>query len=202
MNSALFLAADFLERASNPSYGPEINEEYALRWVTLRETGDPVKGLNLAELGRSDLDALSPQAWLWLASSLEDQDPEFPISFAESLFTTSTDPVIRLAVADSMLRHPHLARRYSEAGETLISQPPNWARDRLLSLLEKDDQGNGLTEMTLILLQVGNKPALTLLRGLRRQRREAVDPIVNELAKRINENPSALLRRLGLSDDE
>jgi hypothetical protein len=47
MKTTLLLAADFLERASDPSFGPEINEEYALRWAMMRQAGDPVRELGI-----------------------------------------------------------------------------------------------------------------------------------------------------------
>ena len=117
INSGLFLAADFLERASDPSLGHEINEGQALRWAALLETENPVNGLDLAELGPSDIEALSLQAWLWLASSLGDREPELPTKFAEHLFAAATDPITRLFIANSILRHPRLAGRYLDATE-------------------------------------------------------------------------------------
>jgi len=44
------------------AFGDEaINDEYTLRWLTIRASGDPVEALNVAELGPNDIDALSPR---------------------------------------------------------------------------------------------------------------------------------------------
>jgi hypothetical protein len=202
MKTTLLLAADFLERASDPSFGPEINEEYALRWAMMRQAGDPVRELGLAELAPDDADTLSLPAWLWIASSLGDKDPELSTKFVESLFVSSRDPVLRLSIADAVLRHPGLARRYAEVGKSISDQPQSWARDRIALLLDQDDkEGNGLREMTMILLQVDNRPALRLLSWLRRQRPDVVDPIITSLANRLNEETEVVRRRLGLTDE-
>src|SRR4051812_24190091 len=106
MNSALRLASDFIERAGNPEFGLEANEEYTLKWALLRQIGNPVADLNIKELSPKDLDALSPEAWFWLGSSLIDDDPELPASLIDALFQVTFDPVYRLRVADMSLRHP------------------------------------------------------------------------------------------------
>jgi len=76
MNSALALASEFIERAANPSFGVEVNEEYALRWALLRQTGNPITELRVGEFAPEDLDILSLDAWIWLGSTLTDGDPE------------------------------------------------------------------------------------------------------------------------------
>jgi len=169
VNTTLLLASDFIERAASAHYGGAINDEYTLRWLMLRADGDPVRALNIAELGQNDIDALSPEAWLWLGSNLGANDPELPTPLVEALFTATDDPVYRLQVADISLRHPALSERYSGPPRPLVDAPPSWGRERLIQLTSGEGDRHGLIEMTAILLQIGNKPALRLLNGLRRR---------------------------------
>jgi hypothetical protein len=200
VNSSLVLASEFIERAANPAFGLEVNEEYALRWAILRQTGDPVSDLQIGELTPHDLDALSLDAWFWLGSTLTDGDPELPAAVIDHLFQLTADPVHRLKVADMSLRHPRLSERYSVSSRSFSELPPTWARDRLLDLLSREDaEGDGLVEMTAILLQIANKPSLRLLGTLRHTRRMVVDGTIEQLAA-PEISVAAVVRRLGLEE--
>src|SRR4051794_35045976 len=95
VNSSLALASDFIERAANPAFGLDVNDEYALRWAVMRQTADPIQDLRITELKPEDIEALSPDAWFWLGSSLTVNDPELPIAFVDALFQASADEIYR-----------------------------------------------------------------------------------------------------------
>lgn len=200
MTAGLVLAADFIERAADPAYGAETNELYGLRWAMLAKERHPAF-LGLAELRPEDSGLLSAGAWLWLATSLGEADPELPPEFAESLFETEEDLVFRLRLADAFLHHPALARRYEGENWPLEAQPRGWARDRLLRLIEKSDAVGAIEEMALILMQVANKPALALLRGLYLRRRQQVGELVQQVAQRSGDEPERLRALFGLRDE-
>jgi hypothetical protein len=202
VNVTLRLASDFIERAASAGYGVPINEEYTLRWLMLRADGDVMRALNVAELGPNDVDTLSPEAWVWLGASLGGNDPELPAALMEALFTATDDPIYRLRIADVALRHPSLSERYSRFFPSLFEAPPSWPRDRLLRLGDKEGERDGLAEMITILLQVGNKPSLRLLNGLRRRTPAVVDETLRALTGREGEALADLLRSLGLVDLE
>ncbi len=200
MNSSLALASDFIERAANPAFGLDVNEEYALRWEVLRKTADPVPDLRLNELKPEDIELLSPDGWFWFGSSLTPNDPELPTTFVEALFQSTDDEVYRLKVADMSLRHPGLSLRYADARGTLRDMPPSWAKDRLQRLTFDSRLGPaGLREMTSILLQVANKPSLLLLGGLRRDQPRLVDGVIERLPW-VGSELGAVLQRLGFED--
>jgi hypothetical protein len=202
MNVTLRLATDFIERAANANYGSAVNEEYALRWLMLRSDGDVMRALNIAELGPQDIDVLSLDSWLWLGANLGGNDPELPSSLVEALFTATEDPVYRLRIADVSLRHPSLSERYLKSAPSLLEAPPSWGRDRLIRLNGGDGDRNGLIEMSAILLQIGNQPALRLLSGLRREAPDVVEETLTSLTGREGEALSRLLFDLGLADPE
>jgi hypothetical protein len=200
MNMTLLLACDFIERAASADYSGATNDEYTLRWLMLRAGGDPVRALNIVELGPNDIDALSLEAWLWLGGNLGEKDPELPAPLVEALFMATEDLVYRLRVADVSLRHPALNRRYSGLPRPLADTPASWGRDRLIRLISGAGDRNGLVEMAAILLQVGNKAALQLLNGLRRQARDVVDETLATVTGRQEGSLLELISQLGLND--
>jgi hypothetical protein len=200
MNSSLTLASEFIERAANPAFGLDVNEEYALRWAVMRQTADPLPNLQINELKAEDIEVLSSDAWFWLGSSLTANDPELPADLVEALFQSTDDEVYRLKVADMSLRHPGLSTRYAIPRRALGEMPSSWARGRLQRLFSDADFGHaGLTEMTSILLQVANKPALLLLGALRRDRQSLVDGVIERLPG-VGSDVAAVVQRLGLED--
>ena len=203
MRAALLLAADFIERAARSDFGDAINDEYALRWTMLRTESDPVRALDIAELNGSDVEALSPDAWLWLGAQLGPDDPELPGSLIDALFAMTDDMILRLRVVDMTLRHPALALRLARGGRTLAELPQSWVRDRLLHLTrEASVDANELAEMTLILLQVANKPALRLLGALRLAAPQIVEGRLSAMTGREGPALDALLAALGLTDGD
>jgi len=69
-------------------------------------------------------------------------------------------------------------------------------------LIESDDaEANGLKEMVLILVQIGNEPSLRLLSAIDRERGDTVRSILEGLAARIGISITELRRRLTLSED-
>lgn len=195
----MILASEFIERAAGSDFGKAVNDEYALRWAMLRAESDPVRALDVAELGPDDLEVLSPEGWLWLGAQLGSSDPELPSALVEALFTATEDPVLRLLVADTSLRHPAFAARMLSGGPTLADLPPSWARDRLTRLSRATGDRDGLVEMTTILLQIANKPALRLLGALRRGVPQLVEETVGTITGRQGPALDDLLGQLGIS---
>jgi len=65
MSTTLALAADFIERMSNPAYGIRTNEEYALRFAMLLDS-EQFGSLMIHEAKElSAIDTLTPHGWLW-----------------------------------------------------------------------------------------------------------------------------------------
>lgn len=65
MSSLLELAADFLDRMTNPAFGADANEEYTLRFSALL-SGDAGERLRSEAAQLQSADALTPHAWAWL----------------------------------------------------------------------------------------------------------------------------------------
>lgn len=201
MNTALQLASDFIERAGNHAFGQEINEEYVLRWERLKLSGTPIATLGIADLSREDIGVLSLDAWLWLGSTLGVDDPEYPAPFVDALFKSTDDPIQRLRVADMSLRHPALAQRYAQLGEpqSLDECPQSWVKSWLLALTrQQEPMEGGIEEMAVLLLQVGNHPALRLLRALRRTRTDMVDGVIRTMRGISEDNFADFINRLRL----
>jgi hypothetical protein len=206
MSLFLILAADFIERASDPAQGPEVNDDHAMRWAVAREERDAVLELGLGKLGPEDVELLSPPAWLWLTGALREQDPELPYRLADALYDASEDPLFRLSFADAMLRHPRIRSEEERWAVGLEDQPQSWMRDKILRLLEdakgdKEDGDERVREIATILLQVSNAPSLALLRGLYRARPNALEALLRNLAVRNGEAEGSLIERLGLRRD-
>src|SRR5579872_5450390 len=65
--SVLFsLAADFIDKVTNPSYGPLVNEEYSLKLGQL-VNDESFLGMFSNEIKRiENVDELTPHAWIWV----------------------------------------------------------------------------------------------------------------------------------------
>ena len=65
MSSLLELAAEFFDRMTNPAYGAEVNEEYALRLASLLDEETSAR-LNQEARQLKSSTVLSAHAWTWL----------------------------------------------------------------------------------------------------------------------------------------
>ncbi|MEP6672323.1 MAG: hypothetical protein ABJF10_24375 [Chthoniobacter sp.] len=65
MSAVLALAADFIERTSNPAYGPLVNEEYGLRLATLWESEGLDRELRKEASELSEVGTLTAHGWVW-----------------------------------------------------------------------------------------------------------------------------------------
>jgi hypothetical protein len=124
VNGLLAMVESFVDRMTNPLYGPAVNEEYSQRFnQALAE--DPefaVEFANLA-LDPEDVGSLSACAWPWYLDwrRLEDAPP--PASdFLDALFAATDDPAIRLAVMQS-----GLSERVTDAAAPDNTAPDNTA---------------------------------------------------------------------------
>jgi hypothetical protein len=181
MNDILGLAAEFIDRLANPSYGAEINEAYAARLDELLRRY-PSLATNLVDesLSADDVDLLSTASWLWYLGWCHDHGPLPSIEFLDALYEESDDPVIRLFVVEAVATHPSIVEQYQgldeRAPDDLEELPRTWLSDRLLGLVtgssepdhrerDQDDRLAEALEFTTSLLQIGNPVALTTLRA-------------------------------------
>jgi hypothetical protein len=74
MSTMLTLAAEFLDRMTNPSYGPAINEDYSLRFAVLMSAENSDKSLD-EEIGLlENVNTLGPYVWLWIINRARSRD--------------------------------------------------------------------------------------------------------------------------------
>jgi len=66
MSTLLSLAADYIERMANPTFGIATNEDYAIRFGKLLETEGFLSQLREEIESLKDPDVLSSHGWLWL----------------------------------------------------------------------------------------------------------------------------------------
>lgn len=86
MSSLLELATEFLDRMTNPAYGADVNEEYALRLARLLDGALAERLASEAQELRTP-DALTPHAWTWLLGWAKSAgtalDPELLLALCE-----------------------------------------------------------------------------------------------------------------------
>jgi hypothetical protein len=134
VNGLLAMVESFVDRMTNPLYGPAVNEEYSQRFnQALAE--DPEFAAEFANLALDpeDVGSLSACAWPWYLDwrRLEDAPP--PASdFLDALFAATDDPAIRLAVMQSGLseRVTDAAAPDTAADGSAASERPGYQRDR------------------------------------------------------------------------
>jgi hypothetical protein len=127
MSDVLKLAADFIERMSNPGYGIRVNEDYALRLGSLLAT-EGFDGLLRREIAQiRDTDTLSPHGWLWLLNWARAKgirlDDKLLLHLAEMLSSV----FMQVVVIDVATRHIKWNRREAvtsieKFGDSWLSQ--------------------------------------------------------------------------------
>src|SRR4051812_39619154 len=66
MIELLTLASDYIERMSNPTFGPVVNEDYETRFAALLQSNEFQKSFDESLRELSDRGTLSAYGWLWL----------------------------------------------------------------------------------------------------------------------------------------
>ena len=77
MSSLLELAAEFFDRMTNPAYGAEVNEEYALRLASLLD--EETSGASVPEFPHPWLRTVLVRATRPPSDQQQDRDPHVPI---------------------------------------------------------------------------------------------------------------------------
>lgn len=210
MNGLLGLAADFVERVGNPTYGREVNELYRARleWL-LAEDEHLDRSLGRLELGRDDVPALSVDAWLWYMRWRCLRHPLPRDDFLDALFEATDEPAVHIRILELVVRHPGAAEKLGAAtGDRpppLEELPIPWLARRLLYSLDhgRDDSGHAVeaSAIAIYLVQLGDPASIAVLRGLLSDPRApeaGLDPF--ELLQGVLDEEALLrlLRELGL----
>jgi hypothetical protein len=102
MNGLLAVAAAFLERMTNPQYGPDVNEEYSFRLhEALAEDPEFARSFATLDLAPDDVESLPACAWPWYLQWREGHGTPPSAGFLDALFDYTDDPAVRLSVVDS-----------------------------------------------------------------------------------------------------
>jgi hypothetical protein len=220
VNGLLAIAESFIDRMTNPRYGPAVNEEYAMRFTELLN-GDPGFATELANLSLDpeDIDSLPACAWPWYLEwrRLEGAPPP-TADFFEVLFAATDDPAIRLAVVQSALSERAADSSqddFPDAALAPLSDPglgseergairSSWLRSQATRLTRAGDPAQTLPdaiELATYLLQIGDSDSLASLLSLPWPGQEAlITAIARQLAD-ANLDPetaAAWRSRLGL----
>jgi hypothetical protein len=220
VNGLLAIAESFIDRMTNPRYGPAANEEYALRFTEVLN-GDPGFAAELANLSLDpeDIDSLPACAWPWYLEwrRLEDAPPP-PANFLDVLFAATDDPAIRLAVVQSALSErvadsspdnfpdaaPDRVSEFSASTEERGAIRSRWLRSQAARLTHAGEPAQTLPdaiELATYLLQIGDSDSLASLLSLPWPGRAALlDAIGGQLADANlePETAAAWRSRLGL----
>ncbi len=105
MSELLTLAADFIERMSNPAYGIRTNEDYSLRLGSLL-AGEKFEILLRQEIATiCDPDTLSPHGWLWLLNWVRARDIRLDEELLWHLSETLSSVFMQVLLIDVATRH-------------------------------------------------------------------------------------------------
>ncbi|MFJ3794630.1 hypothetical protein [Kitasatospora sp. NPDC090091] len=183
MKGLLGLSADFIDRMTNAAHGEGVNEAYCCRFAELLQSDESLAyQLSAGDLSESDTGLLSMQSWLWYLRWVATQEKLPSDGFLNVLYEDASDSLLRLVVLDSVMTHPVIVQRYSDIPERqtvhLEELPPSWPRDLILALISPEladslaidarpaGQIAEIVEVSFSLLQIGNTPAMVILRGL------------------------------------
>src|SRR4029450_13257633 len=131
MRGVLGLAADFIDRMTNPAPGQEENAAYAARFAELLERDDGLQSQLLAsDLGPDDIDLLGLQGWLWYLNWLATRGVLPGEAFLTALYEDADDSLLRLLVVEAVATNPRVAGPYRDRspGEMvgMMQLPSSW----------------------------------------------------------------------------
>ncbi|GAA4363855.1 hypothetical protein [Nocardioides caricicola] len=144
MSGLLRLANEFLERMMNPSYGPLLNDEYAMRLGELLADEHTSDQLAQEATRLTRVDELSAHTWLWLLG--QPQADAIDRGLLGYLCIEFEAAAFRARVIDSALRdNPRL-----EPGEVYVSGRQSiqelenvWLRDLVATVVQLGDDSEG-----------------------------------------------------------
>lgn len=100
MSTILLLARDFIERLSNPVYGPAVNEDYGMRLAELLGSEGFEQQLNEEMRRLDDPSAFTSHGWLWVIGRARSRNIELRTDLLEALFEHSSSVFVRTAILD------------------------------------------------------------------------------------------------------
>jgi hypothetical protein len=220
MNGVLGLAADFIDRLSNPTHGAAMNESYGARLRELIEMDESLRRtLSQLELDADDAPQLSTSGWAWYLTwrrSAGMSPPPPPLM--DALFDMTPDPVLRLKLVEIAATDPASTESAMSPAEGFGTLPQSWLRSRLISIARRprndgdveqpDDAAGEAEQLALMLLQVGSPLATAYLRAFLAERgplREYLRGVIGHTLEIVTGGDSERLRewleRLNLDGD-
>jgi len=131
MSDFLELARDFIERMTNPAYGAETNEDYAIRLGRLLRS-ESFRGRLTEEVATvRDRDALTSHGWMWLLEWAKANGVTLPEDLLLELFDEWSSVFAKAEVIDvATARAPD--RRVEDYGDATLEEFPHSFLRRLL----------------------------------------------------------------------
>ena len=143
MNALLAIAADFFEHLTDPAFGRDANDDYALKLqVLMGNDADAAQQLATAPLGRDDVGSMSAAAWLWYLAWRESLTGEQPSSeFLDALYAETANPIFRLKIVEISARgiYGSQEQRLTRAATGLEEVRPSWVEERIRSIIREQD---------------------------------------------------------------
>jgi len=137
MTEILSLAADFIERMSNPAYGLAVNEEYSFRFAHLSDD-DGVDGLLRHEAERvRDAGALSAHGWIWFLNWARANDVALGGDLLLDLMDRWASVFMHVVIIDAATRYaqwPERRRGVFHPAEF----PDDWLRETMMRALRQE----------------------------------------------------------------
>jgi hypothetical protein len=206
MSTLLFLARDFIERLSNPVYGPAVNEDYGMQLATLLAAEGFEHRLNEEIRSLDDSTAFTSHGWLWVLGWARSKDIELRRDLLKTLFEHSSSVFVRTAILDVAVNEgatgfdreladvDKFPNRFLADVMTSCVQARDRPRSerRTTELPHKEERSERLpatnaAELTLVsLLQAGKPITLSAASTLLRHTWEGQDQL-NEFFKRLTE---------------
>jgi hypothetical protein len=113
MTDFFVLAADYIEKMSNPAYGVVQNDDYALRFGKLLDSEGFLLRLRREVERLDDPDVLTSHGWLWLLGWTRANGLRLDQALMRRLFHRWTSPFLKVAVLDVATRRDDSRRQRS-----------------------------------------------------------------------------------------
>ena len=143
MNALLAIAADFFEHLTDPAFGREANDHYALKFqVLMGNDPEAARQLATAPLGRDDVGSMSAAAWLWYLAWRESLTGEQPSSeFLDALYAETANPIFRLRIVEVGARgmYGNQEQRLTRAATGPEEARPSWVEERIRNIVREQD---------------------------------------------------------------
>ena len=138
MTEILTLAADFIERMSNPAYGVAVNEEYSLRFAQLLERERVAGLLNSEAREERDVNALTAHGWLWFLNWARGNDLEVNGDLLLDLSDRYSSVFMQVLIIDVATRNVESVRTGGVA--TVDDFGNDWLRALMIRSIRQEPQ--------------------------------------------------------------